>query len=91
MTHQQCTDFVWGNLPIRKHMLGRRVVRRMVSVALLRAAEGYSASDAADSVAADARERESTMGVVLALFLSALVNQIVNLVFEWLQQRNRDE
>lgn len=91
MTDRECFDHVWGNLQQRKHLLGRRVVARMVDIALDRARHGSATADACAAVLSDARERQFTMGIILTVVLGALVNQIVTLVFEWLKKRNRDE
>lgn len=91
MTDKQCFDHVWSKLQPRKHILGRRAVARMVDIALDKASSGSASADAAAAVFSDARERQAAMGIVLTVFLSAFVNQIVTLVFEWLKQRNRDE
>ncbi len=77
-------QFVWDRLGVAKYCLGRKRVQSMVWIA----SDLHAKNVPAENIAAQmCKAHGYGMGVLSMLILSAVVNQVIKLVIEWLRQR----
>lgn len=97
MTEQDLTGIIWGQLGVRKHLVGRRAVGRIVS----RAVQEFPLPTAANAqdfpgpehVAAEATvslaarlndgERYGVVGFLAILVLSAIIGEVIRRLVDW--------
>jgi hypothetical protein len=75
-------DHVWKSLSFRQRLAGRVFVNRVVARAVKRWPDKPEESSIA-GVVSDVEKEEVGMGIILMFVVGALVNQIVQIIFEW--------
>jgi hypothetical protein len=84
MSVQGLQEHVWENLDSRRHAVGRARVYRLTRRIIARWPDGPPESGAEFSAAVKSEERrEYGMGIILSLFLGAIIQEIVRLLVQW--------
>jgi hypothetical protein len=83
--------FVWQGLPVRKHLIGKRLICRYIAIAENACAYGQTAEQSARTMETRRCDEEYKMGFIASILLAALINQIAALVFEWFKRRRNGE
>lgn len=93
MTQDELNDYVWRQLPARKHLLGRKrtdeLVRRCVRswpIAVLRQCD-YDEAQVVGIYMERSLKRyadaEFGMGIILTIVLGALISELVKILLRW--------
>ena len=93
MTQDELNDYVWRQLPARKHLLGRKradeLVQRCVRswpIAVLRQCDYDEAQVVGVYMERSLRryaDNEFGMGIILTIVLGALISELVKILLRW--------